>query len=98
MKKLVHFLFAFASLFCFGIVAHAQRYGDDFMIVRTLPKSSQMVKYYRPTQAYYGNGYVICYGYTTTTPAAAGYTTTDSHIRSSSILYLPAPNSGCAAT
>jgi len=97
MKKLIHFLCASSSLLFIGTLAHAQSFGssggDDYMIVRSAPRATQMVKYYKPTQTYYGNGYVVRYGYTTTTPSAAGFTTTDARLRASADLYLPVTNS-----
>jgi len=96
MKKLIHFLFASASLLCFGAAAHSQEYGgsgDEYTIVHSASSNTQMVKYYKPTQIYYGKGYVIRYGYTTTTPTAAGYTTTAAKVRASADLYLPVTNS-----
>jgi len=92
MKKLTQSLLAFSALFTLGTAAHAQSYAnyspDDVMIVRAHPQT-QLVKFYKPTQAYYGKGYVIRYGYKATTPEAAGYIYADSRMRVSSALYLP---------
>ena len=94
MKTLIQSLLASSTLLCLGAVAHAQSYAnyapDDIMVVRQAPRQSQLVKFYKPTQAYYGKGYVIRYGYKATTPEAAGYIYADARMRVSADMYLPA--------
>ena len=93
MKKLTQSLLAFSAMLTLGAAAHAQSYAnyrpDDVLIVQQAPLQNQLVKFYKPTQTYYGKGYVIRYGYKPTTPEAAGYIYADARMRVSSALYLP---------
>lgn len=96
MKTLIRSLLATSALLVVAASAHAadyysDYYGSDYAVVRAA-RPSQMVKYYKPTQTYYANGYVIRYGYTTTTPTASGYTATRESALRPTNLYLPVSN------
>jgi hypothetical protein len=85
-------------LLSIGVLGHAQSYdqGYDSNLDRFLPvyqhSPSHLIKYYKPTQTFYGKGFVVRYGYKTTTPSAAGYIATMASPRSALNEYLTVTN------
>ena len=85
-------LLSILLLLCVSAAAHAQSGYSQQLLVQAIPKPTYMVKYYKPTQTYYGNGYVVRYGYTTTNPIASGYTSTYASLSPSADQYLSMAN------
>ena len=98
MKNTTRPLLAVSCLLLLGATAHAERYSegeDEYSLFRSAPRATQLVKYYKPTQTYYGHGYVVRYGYATTTPSAAGYTSSRNVLSNGAVeQYLTVANSG----